>query len=122
MAKVDNNEEVKGHNHTWHPSHDLSEGRCECGAIMISIVEKLRRKAEWDNYYELVRTTPPYQMWVALKNGVSAEELKRLKEEQAQRVIITKDEFGDNVYVFKDSMYLKKPHFPDPERFRYEVS
>ena len=99
------------HIHIWMVTTDLAAMTCECGKWLISAQERDRRKAEWDNYFQLITTTPSYLDWVEIykayreKNGPKIKELSDRAEERLAR-----------------NEYFLGPSFPDPDSYPYIVS
>lgn len=95
---------------------ELGEKRCQCGQIALSQQEFDRRKQSWDAYYlDCQQSDSAKDFYALMKGDVTA--LERVNK----RCQVTKDEFGDNVFSYNEEMYMPKPGFPDPERYRYEI-
>lgn len=118
------------HVHVWTNAANLSEERCACGKIKISPLELERRTAEWNNYYDLVKTTPSGQDLQAMKvlfyasqerplNETELMEVQAIKQRIKERNKVVIDQFGETM-VLKQPQ-LSKPGFPDPVTWGHYV-
>lgn len=96
------------HIHTWRQSFLATEMKCDCGKIMISSLEAQKREAEWNAYFELVRTTESFREFMETKTA-SKERVIEIGEKALERI--------------KNNDYLPKPPYPDPvgESWRYYI-
>ena len=122
------------HIHNWH-TKDFVEEYCTasyygnpCKAIKIGTNEYSRRKSEWDNYFEMVRTTDSYRDYQEMKEAYVTRnfpKMAEIRERIAKRMKISQtktDDWGEPIVEFDEDHYLPKPHFPDPEStFPYVV-
>ena len=104
------------HIHYWnYQANDLSSRHCACGGIMVSTAELQRRTDEWNNYFDLVKTTPSYMEFLDMRKAYVAhdhETMNAIRERIKERTNQTETEWGDLVIELKDP--LPKPNFPDP--------
>jgi hypothetical protein len=115
-------------------SDNMTEERCVCGAIRVSIREHIQRCALWMEYYDQVKETPSaklyQQMRQVFKSGdkeqvqdilAQSRELSHEVEVPVAKTIIA----GQEVLVYERVRKLKNPlpmpHFRDPfnPRSRY---
>jgi hypothetical protein len=99
------------HQHLFRTGYREGEQYCQCGALKVSLEEYQRRISEWNNYFDLVRTTDSYQDFKKMKeimwtqdNPEKVELLRRVKER------LEKDD------------YLSRPSFPDPTTWNKYVT
>lgn len=107
MAAPRREEIEQKHTHNW-IRKDQVEFYCSglykgypCIHIKIGAQEFDRREDEYNNYYELIRTTPAFIDWQEMSIAFKVKDLekvRKIKERIAQRT----------------DGYLPKPNFPDP--------
>lgn len=110
MAKKDINEENKQeHIHNWYPN-GLVEECCKnlyngqlCNKIKISEEEYNRRADEWNNYYQLVLTTPSYLRFKKIREAYQTQDIETVK-------LLKKEAIAS----LNKSEYLSQPAFIDP--------
>jgi len=116
MSKKTARQEKTEHSHTWVSSSNDSEKRCgdlECGAILVSEQELLRRRKEWELYYKKVLHTHAYRRFHQQRIAFKLGDVVFVNEctIQAKKDL-------DN----KLSNEVEKPHFPDPSTWnKYEL-
>lgn len=117
-------QDKQDHTHYWVTGNDFSSEKCNCGHIRVSPIEYEMRKKAWENYFELVKTTPSYldhQEMKKLFKAKDTEKMKVLVEKIKQRTHVVIDEYGDETIELDDP--LPKPQFPDPTTWnKYEVA
>lgn len=112
MPRIEEREDKK-HLHEWVLGMDYSTYRCgngQCQKIAMSQPEYDRRSKEWDNYYELVKTTDSYSKFVEMKEAFFSHNLSRVKEIAAD----SKERLDKNEY-------LEAPNFKDPRDYSPEI-
>lgn len=113
-----NLKEPSEHIHSWTLNPDQVSMRCvnyyqgyPCIKIRVSKEEFDRREQEWNNYYEMVKTTSSYKDSIAFKNHEIS--LKELLERIDKRTVKVFNEYGDPTLELIDP--LPSPTFPDPQ-------
>lgn len=108
MAKVADEKEEKKHIHNWIKKNDIESycsnfyGNILCIAIKVGEKEFERREAEWNNYFQLLRTTPAYLDWQEMKIAFNQKpkDMKKIAEIRTR--------------IQARTEYLPRPNFPDP--------
>jgi len=120
----------EAHIHSWGPGHDRSERRCmgytakglNCPAILVSPREHEYRMAEWNAYFDLVKTTDAYRDYQAMREAVNTKNkplMAEIMKRNLEACDVVLNEWGDEVLKIKDP--LPNPHYPDPVGFPYYV-
>lgn len=130
-------DETKGlgeHKHLFELWTEKHSKICRCGKRFITSDEYDRRKAEWDNYFELSRNTPAgknfgelreaFKSYMKTKNQSFKEKINEILKEVSSRGHWGKNEYGDKIWVVDKTEFTDhKPSFPDPvgEAWKYIV-
>ena len=102
MPRLSESIKKEEHIHNWVSGSKSNEKTCSeitCFKVGIFVSEAVRREEEWNNYFELMRTTPSFIEFMKAKNSNKKTRIEIAK--QAQKRLDEND-------------YLPKPSFPDP--------
>jgi hypothetical protein len=110
------------HVHQFGVWTDPAADRCNCGALLISPMEKIRREAIWQAYYEQVRESRSYKDFIRMKEAFKASNFKLMKEIQEEMrtyADISRDELGQKQVILHNP--ITEPPFPDPSTWNKYV-